>query len=590
MMANVSLGDALKTRSIEAIEKAAKEHDAESLYLIAMAKEYGIGQGMVIDRETGIQYLKEASDLKFPRAMYAYANLLAIKDADNLHEAENQQKAFELWNECHRMNFAPCTAQLGYYYAYSAPKDKIDVVKAYQYAEEANKKGDMHGKVLMGSFFWYGTYVAKNKATALKIFEEVTKGCNANDLKTCSSYALSYIAYAYRYGVENYPNDPAKGLALYLQAADLGNLEANYTAALMLMDGDKVPKDVDKGAKYLVRAMDRQVWQAMSEYVKRVLNKEIQQKSSYDIEKLALLADQHGYPEGLTNLVYALTKGTNGKEKNIRKAAELANYALANFNRRAIDEEGAYPGYAEGFVNTIRQARAENITLSNPAISDSTIQRLYGNALNNAKRFTIPIDCGIPEKTPFYIYIWDAEESIIPLRNQFEWIEKARNCNVPEDVKSSFEKLFKIAKDNHVSFVDLSVYALGNAQEEKKLPLETSSAGSSQTTQPVSQIPANSNPTPVSHPATETFPAQLSEIIVAQDWYYVKAAIGSANAHKNVNRQVKWANTNTQHSGYVKLTDPHPDEFGCYQFRVASWIDGVDQRSFVDRCPNGTIK
>ncbi len=71
------------------------------------------------------------------------------------------------------------------------------------------------------------------------------------------------------------------------------------------------------------------------------------------------------------------------------------------------------------------------------------------------------------------MYIWDAEESIIPLNNQFEWIEKARGCTVAPDIKDSFNKLFNIAKENNVSFEDLAVYALSNAAEEKKEQAET---------------------------------------------------------------------------------------------------------------------
>ena len=82
------------------------------------------------------------------------------------------------------------------------------------------------------------------------------------------------------------------------------------------------------------------------------------------------------------------------------------------------------------------------------------------------KRFTVPTDFnGVSH--PFHIYIWDAPNAPVPTDAQFDWVEQARGGRVPEDVRESFRKLHKIAKDNNVSFQDLAVYALGAAQQER---------------------------------------------------------------------------------------------------------------------------
>jgi tetratricopeptide (TPR) repeat protein len=78
------------------------------------------------------------------------------------------------------------------------------------------------------------------------------------------------------------------------------------------------------------------------------------------------------------------------------------------------------------------------------------------------KRFTIPTDfSGI--KYPFHVYVTDSWQF---LEDQFTWVEKVRGGKVPKEVVDSFRRLYKIAKDNKVSFMDLCVYALGTAAAE----------------------------------------------------------------------------------------------------------------------------
>lgn len=80
------------------------------------------------------------------------------------------------------------------------------------------------------------------------------------------------------------------------------------------------------------------------------------------------------------------------------------------------------------------------------------------------KRFTVPIDCS-GKKTPYHVYLWDAESELSPIQPKFDWIKQARGCTVPEDVPVSFEKLFKIARANKVSYPELTVYALDAAHQ-----------------------------------------------------------------------------------------------------------------------------
>lgn len=93
---------------------------------------------------------------------------------------------------------------------------------------------------------------------------------------------------------------------------------------------------------------------------------------------------------------------------------------------------------------------------------------------NGIKRFTVPTDFnGV--KFPLNVYILDRAKEYdtmyTGIRDQVQWVWKARQGKVPEDVITSFDKLQKIAWDNNVSFMDLSVYALGAAQQELTLDI-----------------------------------------------------------------------------------------------------------------------
>ena len=79
------------------------------------------------------------------------------------------------------------------------------------------------------------------------------------------------------------------------------------------------------------------------------------------------------------------------------------------------------------------------------------------------KRFTIPCDFG-GEKAPFHVYIGHPVPDSHPLKYQAAWVLEERGGIIPADVMDSFQKLYEIAKENNVSFEELCVYALGNAQ------------------------------------------------------------------------------------------------------------------------------
>ena len=78
------------------------------------------------------------------------------------------------------------------------------------------------------------------------------------------------------------------------------------------------------------------------------------------------------------------------------------------------------------------------------------------------KKFTIPCDFG-GVKAPFSIYNGEPARGSHPLQQQAHWLSVERGGTIPTEVMDSFQKLLDISYENGVSFEELCVYALGNA-------------------------------------------------------------------------------------------------------------------------------
>jgi hypothetical protein len=94
------------------------------------------------------------------------------------------------------------------------------------------------------------------------------------------------------------------------------------------------------------------------------------------------------------------------------------------------------------------------------------LEARVGSLNGGMKRFTVPVTCGTV-KSAFNVYVWDWKLDEPPTTAQFAWLEKARGCEVGKDVIEAFQKLYKIARDKNVSYSELTVYALGDANKKK---------------------------------------------------------------------------------------------------------------------------
>jgi|GEM_PF-3406419 tetratricopeptide (TPR) repeat protein len=133
-------------------------------------------------------------------------------------------------------------------------------------------------------------------------------------------------------------------------------------------------------------------------------------------------------------------------------------------------------------------------------------------AFTNMKRFTVPtIEKGSSIKKPFHLYIFERppDWQYEGVEDQAIWLEENRGLIVPQDVRDSFIKLEKIAKENNVSFPDLCVYALGNAskpESDASVPVGNTADGNV-TVSAEAPSPEASEPTAAQPPASNQAPS-----------------------------------------------------------------------------------
>ena len=94
------------------------------------------------------------------------------------------------------------------------------------------------------------------------------------------------------------------------------------------------------------------------------------------------------------------------------------------------------------------------------------------------ERFTVPSTMqGSGEKVQCFFYTHDPYDGSDPVEEEIYGIEHYQGITLPDDVKGSFRKLLKIAVENHVSFNELAVYALGDkAGPDTELALKVEAA------------------------------------------------------------------------------------------------------------------
>lgn len=367
------------------------------------------------DPAEAVDWFRIAADRGLPGAM----NNLGIQYRDGMGAPENRAEAERLFNRAAEAGYALALNNLGWLYA--DPKyGTVNDARATQYFQRAYDGGYRLAAVTISDSHRYGWRgFQKSPQRAAEILQRGGEaGC-----KTCWHRLGGMFA-----GDELGAPDLAAAYRMYQRGAQAEDVDAMVEAARALRTGKGVAENKPEAFRLFERA--------------------------------AAL----GNLEAKGQMGQALAKG-EGVARDPERAARLLREVLAfdldpDPNRRFRVYEPNYWGYGL----TLAELHETRAIAGASADEAKRLRDRYGLG-SGMKRFTVPIECGASGKTPFHIYVtnWNRPDDET-IEGQVAWLESQRGCRFPADVVESFRKLKKIARENNVSFVDLTVYALGAAQ------------------------------------------------------------------------------------------------------------------------------
>jgi uncharacterized protein len=369
---------------------------------------------------------------------------LAASYSRGLYGTErNQALAIRYFEQAAGLGNSGAAIQLASIYS-NGENGQRDIPKAIIWYQRAADLGESGAFSALANIYFYGDGIAPDQHRAIEIAQA---GVRAGSID-----AIRWLSYVY----EREPGyiDAVRTFEMYRLGAEAGDPPSMIMAGDRLRRGLGVARDVD-AAMVLYRR-----------------------------------ADAAGEPDGAARLS-AYYRDTGGAD-NLRRAVEFANRVL-DYARNGEPPE-IWPvtfvqaGQLIQLIATMNDAPpidrtylrylARNYGRPTNAAAPANSAGTPGPGPGSMKRFTVPIRCGAAT-TPYDVYIFDWERAVSPVVSQFAWVERERGCTVPQDVKTSFERLYTIALENNVSFTDLTVYALGAANNQRTNPASSTQAPAS---------------------------------------------------------------------------------------------------------------
>lgn len=455
----------LAEQSIEDIQKAAEEGDAEAQYLLAIA--HLKGEGVADDPERTAYWLRRSATRGFSRAQYAYGQRLYWGWGGT---EPNKLEGFDWWLVAAENGNASALLAIGETYLYgSEGVPEKDLTKAEDYFNQAMAVGASEAETYLGRLYTEVARAAQitNDTAAVNQAQAQRLAYFQTGAQKGFPGAMYRLAQMYRHG-DYVERDLPKAVEWYKNSTSAGSVDAAYGLAQLYADeSEQGLAQPEEAAKYFRIAIDLGSTIAGIELANLIKNNKVETTPERVQEAILLYEDAIAdgslrAASGLSDLYF---KGEI-TEKNLNKAEQYALKALELEKTVDPDTEDAWPMYMRSVHYVLLTLyKQEGFQPPNPQLVP-TLEKQFGALDGGMKRFTVPIVCGTVN-SPFNVYVWDWELDYAPTTDQFTWIEKARGCEVPDDVVDAFQKLYDIARENNVSYQDLAVYALGKGAREE---------------------------------------------------------------------------------------------------------------------------
>lgn len=459
------LRQTLAEKSIDEIKKAAEGGDAEAQYLLGIA--YNAGEGVTADPERTAYWLRRAAVRGFSRAQFAYGQRLYWGWGET---ETNKTEGFDWWMVAAENGNASAMLEIGdaYLFGNEGVSGK-DLAKAEEYFNQALSLGATEAETALGRLYTVKATEAQ-KAGDTEAFEQANEKRLAyfgQGAQKGSSGSMYRLAQMYRYG-DYVEADLQKAIGWYKKSVSAGDIDAALELAQLYRDESEAglgEAQFEEAAKYFRIAMDLGSKTAGIELADLIEKGkvEVTPETAQEAIQLYEQAVADGSLRAASSLSSIYLKGEL-TDKDLKKAEQYGLKALELEKTTEPDSEDAWPMYIKiAHHNLLKLYKQEGLQPTDPQLVQFIEDRI-GPIDDNMKRFTVPITCGTI-KSPFHVYVWDWKLDEPPTTAQFAWVEKARGCKVPDDVVEAFEKLYTIARENNVSYSELTVYALNNANK-----------------------------------------------------------------------------------------------------------------------------
>lgn len=331
---------------------------------------------------------------------------------------------------------------------------------AIRYFREAVALGNPPAARQLASIYREGRLVPRNMAEALRYYEQAM---NMGEFG-----AATEIATILFYGEGGVTPEPDRAIRLLNEAAGQGDVYAIKDLALRYERGIGVQVDLARALRLYERAADEGDVESMDQVGIRY---RLGTGTAIDLARAETWLSRAGRSGSLVALQQLIgLYVAQGGRANLQRGLDLADRIL-----RFQGSEGASRIWPMVLVGAGQWIQRIASMPDAPPVNAATLEALARNfgrpGPGRLKRFSVPITCGVAPST-FDIYIFDWERVEPPTTAQFDWLQAERSCTVAPAVRDSFNRLWEIALENNVSFTDLTVYALGAAQQEQRNPQE----------------------------------------------------------------------------------------------------------------------
>ena len=260
------------------IEAAKKNHPGA---LNGLGTCYQLGTGVEKDLDKALEMYQKAMELGSESGKTNYETLKKemesaltredpairlFQQAEELEEQEDLTGAFALYEKAAQMGHAESQYRTGcgYYQGECVPQDYEKAFVWFRKAADQLHTGALHG---LGLCYEHGQGVTQDKQKALELYRSAVKQGNKESLKNYEALKRELDAQTptgnqaqqlFRDGQElEKKNDSAGAFKLYLQAAEMGLAEAQFSVADCYYHGMGVPQDYTKAVDWFEKAAEQ---------------------------------------------------------------------------------------------------------------------------------------------------------------------------------------------------------------------------------------------------------------------------------------------------------------------------------------------